>query len=122
MIAGVAALALAALLLTRLPVPVASLVAALVVLEAWRADRAVRAMLRARYALLPDGGWRIDDEGRVRDARLVDHAVLGPLVALRFAHEGRARHALVLWPGAVGTNAARALRVWLRLGTTHDRG
>ena len=121
-IAALAALALGSLALTRLPVLAVAIVAALVVLEAFRADRAVRTMLRARYALQPDGGWRVEREGRAYEARLVDHAVLGPLVALQFVHEEHARSALVLWPGAVGPDSARALRVWLRFGTRHDRG
>lgn len=115
-VAAVAVLALASLLSTRLPAPAAAVVAALVVFEAWRADRALRRMLRARYALQADGSWRVERGGAEREARLVDHAVLGPLVALRFAHEGRARSSVVLWPGAVDADVLRALRVWLRYG------
>ncbi|HET9484971.1 MAG TPA: hypothetical protein VFO79_13510 [Xanthomonadales bacterium] len=116
MLAAVALLALVALALTRLPPAVQVLLALGVAANAWIADRALRRGAAVRLALQPDGGWLARDASGDAVLALRDHAIVGPLVALRFEGPGRPPDKVLLLPGMVAPDTLRALRVWLRHG------
>lgn len=111
-------LAIAAVAATRLPAWSVLLVALAIVAYGWRVDRALHRMGTLRLALRGDGSWIAHERGTdvERELSLREHAVLGPLVALVFAEDGRTVHRLVLLPGDVAPETERTLRAWLRHG------
>ena len=116
MLVAIALLALVALALTRLPPLAQALLALGVAANAWLADRTLRRGAAVRLVLQPDGGWLARDTRGDAVLSLRDHAIVGPLVALRFESPGRPPDRVLLLPGMVAPDALRALRVWLRHG------
>lgn len=121
---AVALLALVALGLTALPPWALACGGAIVLAQAWLADRKLRRMASMRVALQRDGTWRSSGPAADTVLTLRDHAVIGPLVALTFDSAGSRMQRMVLVPGMVAPDALRALRVWLRHGypPPPDRG
>jgi hypothetical protein len=114
-VAGVTLAALVAVLASGLDVSLAYVVFAGVGLVALRALRLHGAQCGARMALGADGrvGLRLVGDAEARDVRLVDHALVGPLVALRLG-AGAGLRWLFLLPDSADADALRRLRVRLR--------
>jgi hypothetical protein len=101
-----------------LPWPGAAFAVAGLALSAWAGAGA--ALARAPFGireieLKPDGSAAyVDAHGEWREARVTSTGALGHWMATLVLRDGRCRHALVLFEGAVDADTFRRARVWLR--------
>ena len=88
---------------------------ALVGLLAFRAARAHSNQVGVRLAVHADGraGFRAPVDAEARDVRITDHAVIGPLVTLRFG-AGVVPRSLFLLPDSTDADSLRRLRARLK--------
>jgi hypothetical protein len=111
-LATAAGLALFALLLTDLPVSIASAIGVTVVVGAARAWKGHAALAGTALRLDADGllAWR-DAAGAEGQGPLTDHALLGPLVTMAAREPSGRRRRFALWQDMTDADAWRRLRV-----------
>lgn len=117
-VVGMAALAVLAIWLSRLPWAVAAAASACVIVLVIVQARRMRKRTVQRVAWQSDDNWILvlDDDEQVQ-ARLCGSRVLGPMIVLRFSWARTGRVALFLTPDNLDADLRRRLRMRLSAQT-----